>query len=110
MPREPYQRCSLAIFEAWLKKRILAEPLIDTRYGHIFESFKEDKGFVKAEIANVEKNENYIVRSRFLVGCDGAGSRVRRNLNVELVGGLPYVPRLPWSDCELSDEANCDVL
>ncbi|KAH7037082.1 FAD binding domain-containing protein [Microdochium trichocladiopsis] len=87
MPREPYQRCSQAIFEAWLKKRILAEPLIDTRYGHKFESFKEGKDFVEAEITDVEKNEKYTVRSRFLVGCDGAGSRVRRNLGVELVGG-----------------------
>ena len=91
MPREPYQRCSQAIFEAWLKKQILTEPLITTRYGHKFESHKEDNDAVEAEITDIENNHKYTVRSRFLVGCDGAGSRVRRDLGVGLVGGPAYV-------------------
>ncbi|KAJ4154470.1 hypothetical protein NW754_001419 [Fusarium falciforme] len=87
MPREPYQRCSQAIFEAWLKAKIQAEPLIDSCFGWKLETFTETDGSVQSTIVNVENGETRVVHSRYLAGCDGAGSRVRKSLGSELVGG-----------------------
>ncbi|KAJ4194764.1 hypothetical protein NW759_016480 [Fusarium solani] len=87
MPREPYQRCSQAIFEAWLKTKIQAEPLIDSCFAWKLETFTEIDGAVQSTIVNVESGETRAVHSRYLAGCDGAGSRVRTTLGSELVGG-----------------------
>lgn len=48
MPRFPYQRCSQSIFEAWLKKIIQEEPLIDSYFGMKFETTTEstEKGSI----------------------------------------------------------------
>ncbi|KAH6977517.1 FAD binding domain-containing protein [Ilyonectria sp. MPI-CAGE-AT-0026] len=87
MPREPYQRCSQAIFEAWLKKKIQTEPLIDSHFGWKFDAFTEIEGGVESIIIDTASGENHIVRSQYLAGCDGAGSRVRKNIKSELLGG-----------------------
>lgn len=87
MPREPWQRCSQAIFEAWLKPRIQAEPLIDSIYGLKFESLTETDTGVEARLTDVYSGEQHVVRSQYLVGCDGGGSRVRKDIGGTLIGG-----------------------
>ena len=87
MPREPYQRCSQAIFEAWLKPRIQAEPLIESYFGLKFESMVESSDGVESTLVNTESGDVHLVRSQYVVGCDGAGSRVRRCLDIPLTGG-----------------------
>ncbi|KAL6362177.1 hypothetical protein LRP88_04254 [Fusarium phalaenopsidis] len=87
MPRTPYQRCSQAVFEAWLKTKIQAEPLIDSCFGWKLETFTETDGGVQSTIVNPESGETRLVQTQYLAGCDGAGSRVRKTLKSELVGG-----------------------
>jgi FAD-dependent monooxygenase len=87
MPRTPYQRCSQAVFEAWLKTKIQAEPLIDSCFGWKLETFTETDGGVQSTIVNTESGETRLVQTQYLAGCDGAGSRVRKTLKSELVGG-----------------------
>ncbi|KAJ3460986.1 hypothetical protein MRS44_011853 [Fusarium solani] len=87
MPRTPYQRCSQAVFEAWLKTKIQAEPLIDSCFGWKLETFTETDGGVQSTIVNTESGEIRLVQTQYLAGCDGAGSRVRKTLKSELVGG-----------------------
>ena len=77
MPREPYQRCSQAIFEAWLKPIIDANPLIDCHFGVKFESLTEDSQGVLSQLSDTN-GQIHMVRSKYVVGCDGAGSRVRK--------------------------------
>jgi 2-polyprenyl-6-methoxyphenol hydroxylase-like FAD-dependent oxidoreductase len=86
MPREPYQRCSQAVFEAWLKPRIQAEPLIHSVFGLKFESLVESADGVKSTLIDVESGETHVVKSKYVVGCDGAGSRVRRSTAIYLTG------------------------
>jgi hypothetical protein len=43
MPREPYQRCSQVVFEAWLKPICEANPLISTFFGYKFEELSRMK-------------------------------------------------------------------
>ncbi|KAH6685811.1 FAD binding domain-containing protein [Plectosphaerella plurivora] len=87
MPREPYQRCSQAIFEAWLKPRIQAEDLIDSHFGLKFESLVESEDGVESTLVDVQTCERHIVKSQYVVGCDGAGSRIRTHIGSELIGG-----------------------
>ncbi|KAK5064728.1 hypothetical protein LTR84_000562 [Exophiala bonariae] len=86
MPREPYQRCSQAIFEAWLKPRIEADPMITARFGMKFETLTEDgKGVISSLID--QSGERHIVRSSYVIGCDGAGSKVRQSVGITMTGG-----------------------
>ncbi|KAH7083605.1 FAD binding domain-containing protein [Paraphoma chrysanthemicola] len=86
MPREPYQRCSQAIFEAWLKPHIMAQPLITTHFGVKFESLVETENNV-ISILRTNSGELLTVTSKFVIGCDGAGSAVRKSIGIGLTGG-----------------------
>ncbi|KAH6711702.1 hypothetical protein BKA61DRAFT_693571 [Leptodontidium sp. MPI-SDFR-AT-0119] len=87
MPAQPYQRCSQALFEAWLKPRIQAEPLIDSHFGLKFESLVEHEDGVESRLVDVKTGEQHIIRSQYVIACDGAGSRVRKNIEVNMIGG-----------------------
>ncbi|KIY03003.1 uncharacterized protein Z520_01469 [Fonsecaea multimorphosa CBS 102226] len=87
MPREPYQRCSQAIFEAWLKPRIQAQPLIESHFGWKFERLSESEDGVECELTDTTAGETHRVRAQYVIGCDGAGSRVRKAIGVDLIGG-----------------------
>ncbi|KIX01108.1 uncharacterized protein Z518_10174 [Rhinocladiella mackenziei CBS 650.93] len=86
MPREPYQRCSQAIFEAWLKPRIQAEPLVDSYFGMKLESLIESDTGVEGELTDIS-GETHIVQAQYVIGCDGGGSRVRKSFESKLIGG-----------------------
>ena len=86
MPREPYQRCSQAIFEAWLKPRIQAESLIESFFGMKFESLLETDAGVECELVD-NTGEKHTINADYVIGCDGGGSRVRRSINGKLLGG-----------------------
>jgi 2-polyprenyl-6-methoxyphenol hydroxylase-like FAD-dependent oxidoreductase len=87
MPAEPYQRCSQALFEAWLKPKIQAEPLIDSYFGMKFESLEETEEGVLSLLIDQNTGEKHVVRSTYIVGTDGAGSRVRKEISGALIGG-----------------------
>ncbi|KAL7931347.1 hypothetical protein V8C35DRAFT_323774 [Trichoderma chlorosporum] len=87
LPREPYQRCSQAVLEAWLKPRIQAEKFIDDHFGLKFESLTETDEGAESKLVDVVTGEQHIVHSKYVVGCDGAGSRVRKSVGINLLGG-----------------------
>jgi FAD-dependent monooxygenase len=87
MPREPCQRGSQAVFEAWLKPRIQAEPLIKSFFGVKFETLTEYEDRVECEMTDVQTGEKHRVVAQYVIGCDGGGSRVRRSIGGEMVGG-----------------------
>ncbi|KAF4340664.1 FAD binding domain protein [Fusarium beomiforme] len=87
MPREPYQRCSQSIFEAWIKEQIDQEPLISLHFGLRFESFQETQSGIESIAITTADGTKHMISSDYLVGCDGAGSRVRRCLGIEMSGG-----------------------
>lgn len=86
MPREPYQRCSQAIFEAWLKPRLQAEPLVESYFGMKLESLVEIDAGVECELTDTS-GEKHMVHAEYVVGCDGGGSKVRREIGGKLIGG-----------------------
>lgn len=85
-PAETGQRCSQIIFETWMKRKCLEQPLIDCRFGYEFQSLVESDGEVPATFTD-QANDTRVIRSRFLVSCDGGQSRVRKSAGVKMVGG-----------------------
>jgi 2-polyprenyl-6-methoxyphenol hydroxylase-like FAD-dependent oxidoreductase len=84
IPREPYQRCSQAVFEAWLKPRIQAEPLIHSIFWLKFECVVENADGVESTLTDIESGETHVIRSKYVAGCYGAGSRVRCSIDITL--------------------------
>ncbi|MFE6923022.1 FAD-dependent monooxygenase [Nocardia sp. NPDC057663] len=82
---EPAMRVSQTILEPALKE-ILEDRAdgIDVRFGWALESFQQDDHGVDAVIRHSATGEHRTVRAQFLAGCDGAGSVVRRGLDIAL--------------------------
>ncbi|KAL7785502.1 FAD binding domain-containing protein [Trichoderma ceciliae] len=87
LPREAYQRCSQAVLESWLKPRIQDEKLIDEHFGLKFESLTETDAGAESTLTDIATGKQHIIHSKYVVGCDGAGSRVRRSVGINLIGG-----------------------
>lgn len=80
----PYLNLSQSEFEKILVRHTEASPLIDLRFGHKWESLKqEDDGVVSVIAAD---GNTYEARSTYLLGCDGASSRVRKACDIEMSG------------------------
>jgi len=92
MPQEPYQRLSQEIFEAWLKRRCEEDPLIEVRSGWRFDALTQDDAGVTARVEDTTTGETREIRCRYLVGCDGASSSVRKAIGATADGRV--VPRL----------------
>lgn len=68
--------------ETALRAKLAASGAVDVRLSHRLESLEQDAGEVRAVV--VAADGPIRVRSRYLVGCDGASSRVREALGIEL--------------------------
>jgi 2-polyprenyl-6-methoxyphenol hydroxylase-like FAD-dependent oxidoreductase len=78
LPLEPYQLISQYTLEPLLKS--VAESLVTVRYGCEFISFEQDAAGVTSRVGEE------IIRSNYLVGCDGGSSAVREQLGIGLSG------------------------
>jgi 2-polyprenyl-6-methoxyphenol hydroxylase-like FAD-dependent oxidoreductase len=79
------QVCSQHWFDPILRRRAQSFDDVTLLYRHRLESFRDDGDHVTADITDAA-GKPVSIRSRFLVGCDGAGSTVRRALGVKLLG------------------------
>ncbi|MSR13656.1 MAG: FAD-monooxygenase [Gammaproteobacteria bacterium] len=85
--QEAGMRVSQIVIEPVLKTAIDANPLIDVRFGTSFERIvSQDPSSVVAEIRDVKSDRLQTIRCGYLAGCDGGGSRVRRQLGIDLEG------------------------
>jgi 2-polyprenyl-6-methoxyphenol hydroxylase-like FAD-dependent oxidoreductase len=84
MPREPNQLISQYTLEPLLKSVAETIPAVDLRYACEFVSFEQDANGVRAKVKRVGKDE--AISADYLVGCDGGGSTVRRQLGIKLQG------------------------
>lgn len=86
-PREPYQRISQSVFEAWMKTKCEEHPLVELRFGWKLETIKESPDGVEATIIETGTGQKHLFKSKYVVGCDGASSKARRSLEIPLDGG-----------------------
>jgi 2-polyprenyl-6-methoxyphenol hydroxylase-like FAD-dependent oxidoreductase len=86
---EPGLRVSQIVIEPVLKQAVDANPLIDVRFGTSFEQILEnDSHGVTVEVRDSVTGEIKTLACAYLAGCDGGGSRVRRQLGIELEGEM----------------------
>src|ERR1700736_659403 len=84
-PGQPWQRCSQAIFEAVMMDRCQRDPLIDVRKGWQLHKCSQIGDAVEATVVD-DSGEALKIRASYLVGCDGASSRVRSELGIAMEG------------------------
>jgi 2-polyprenyl-6-methoxyphenol hydroxylase-like FAD-dependent oxidoreductase len=84
-PLEPYQLISQYTIEPLLKAEAEALPTVTVRYGCEFLSLSQH---ADAVVAAVRAPDGAVrdVRARYIVGCDGGSSAVRRQLGIQLRG------------------------
>jgi 2,4-dichlorophenol 6-monooxygenase len=82
----PLLNLSQHLFEPVLLERLRAEPLAAIAYGHQCQGLRADADGVTADVEDLTSGERHEVRSRYVIAADGAGSRIRRALGIEMVG------------------------
>ncbi|MGE3448779.1 MAG: FAD-dependent monooxygenase [Microbacteriaceae bacterium] len=85
MPREPYQLISQYTLEPLLKSVVEQLPAATVQFGCELVSFEQDDAGVTSVLRAADGAERS-VRSRYLVGCDGGSSGVRKALGIPLQG------------------------
>ncbi len=83
-PLEAYQLISQYTLEPLLKSVAEELPTVSVRYGTEFLSLEQDEGGVTARTTT--KNGDVTYRAKYVVGCDGGASPVRKQLGIKLRG------------------------
>jgi len=73
-------------FEKVLRDTLPKFGAAEVQYGHEWESAEQDDEGVTSRIRDLATDEVYEVRSRYLIACAGAGSRVRKSTGIEMIG------------------------
>ena len=84
-PLEPYQLISQYTLEPLLKAEAERLPSVTVRFGCEFLSLTQDAHQAVA-VVREGSGEPTEIRARYLVGCDGGGSAVRKQLGIQLRG------------------------
>ena len=85
MPLEPYQVISQYTLEPLLKSVAERLPSVAVKFGHELLSYTEQPDGVTAQVRKAS-GETIAIRTRYLVGCDGGSSTVRRQLGFKMEG------------------------
>lgn len=86
VPTEAHQRLQGSVLEEVLRSRVAAHPLVDFRPGWELRALDQDQDGVHAELVHTGTGTGAEdrLRASYLVGCDGAGSTVRRAAGIEV--------------------------
>jgi 2-polyprenyl-6-methoxyphenol hydroxylase-like FAD-dependent oxidoreductase len=84
LPLEPYQLISQYTLEPLLKSVVERLPSVAVRYGHEFLSFEETAQSVTTQVRGPDGA--VAITAKYLVGCDGGTSAIRRQLGIKLAG------------------------
>lgn len=73
------------LLEAQLREGLARFPYVETRYGWRLDRFEDHTTHVTAHLTDPDGNPRAVTTS-YLIGCDGASSRVREQLGIALAG------------------------
>jgi 2,4-dichlorophenol 6-monooxygenase len=82
----PLLNLSQHLFEPILLDRVREEAAVEVRYRHQWGALEQDADGVTSRIDDLERGRSEVVRSRWVLAADGAGSRVRQALDVGMIG------------------------
>ncbi|HEY3916461.1 MAG TPA: FAD-dependent oxidoreductase [Stellaceae bacterium] len=87
-PQSPQhrERCPQNMFDPILLRFCRTVPQITMRYKTKLLGFTQDANGVSAEIEDTESGKHATIRARYIVGCDGAASKVREVLGIQMQG------------------------
>lgn len=85
-PLEPDMRLSQVVLEPLLRDLLVGTGQCDVRYGDEFVDMTQDESGVTAKVRDTRSGAEYIIRSKYLAGCDGGRSRVRGALGIACSG------------------------
>ncbi len=85
MPLEPYQIISQYTLEPLLKSVAEQIPSVAVKFGHEFLSYTQNVDSVTAQVRKTN-GQALSIRSRYIVGCDGGSSAVRKQLGFKMEG------------------------
>jgi 2-polyprenyl-6-methoxyphenol hydroxylase-like FAD-dependent oxidoreductase len=85
LPLEPYQLISQYTLEPLLKSIAETMPAVTVRFGCEFLSLRQDDAGVTARLRRSDGGSEDL-RAKYLVGCDGGTSPVRKELGIALAG------------------------
>jgi 2-polyprenyl-6-methoxyphenol hydroxylase-like FAD-dependent oxidoreductase len=85
LPLEPYQLISQYTLEPLLRRVAELTAGVTVRFGHELVDLAQDGDGVTATV-RTDGGGEHLLRSDYLVGCDGGGSTVRDRLGIELRG------------------------
>lgn len=83
---EPPHRANQIFLEPLLVEYAAAQPRITILHRTEIERFEESNDEVVATVRNLDTGDSARIASRYLVGCDGARSTVRRGMGARLEG------------------------
>lgn len=98
----PMANCPQTVFEPLLVDAI-REAGGDLRFNHEFEGFTQDENGVTSTLQDRDTRERITVRSQYLIGADGARSKVleQAGLSVEGPAGLAHAANV-WFEADLT--------
>jgi 2-polyprenyl-6-methoxyphenol hydroxylase-like FAD-dependent oxidoreductase len=82
----PLRNLSQHRFAAVLRETLPKVGAAEVQYGQQWEGAEQDEGGVTSRVRDLAADEVYEIRSRYLVACDGAASRIRKSVDIEMVG------------------------
>lgn len=100
---EKRQRCPQYAFDPLLAEVVADMGLTDVRFGMKVEALEQDEDGVTVHMTETATGRPETVRGSYVIGCDGAGSTVRRLIDVPFEGpdldySLSAMIRIPSMD------------
>jgi 2-polyprenyl-6-methoxyphenol hydroxylase-like FAD-dependent oxidoreductase len=92
-----------------MKQKCLKQPSINERFGWKHQSAIEDETGLTSTFIDLE-GQMHTIWSKYLIGGDGGGSRVRKTAGIRTIGGYLYVTLYPsLTNVLMMLKAICDV-
>ncbi len=82
----PLRNISQHRLEPLLARTVADDPLVDLRYRCEWRSTDQDEDGATSQVRSLDGGEPIEVRSRYVLAADGAGSGLRKSLEVAMVG------------------------
>lgn len=103
LPREPYQVISQYTLEPILREAVAKCAAITTFFGFEFDSFSEQGDWVSIDCRG--PTHELKISARYLIGCDGGASPIRKQLGIALQGrgGIGRVHQVFFRSNDLLD-------
>lgn len=85
---EMLRKCPQFMFDPILARAAAATGMVELLYNHNFETFEQDGEGVTAHVANCDTGAFRTLRGKYMIACDGAGSKIRRSLDIPFPGQM----------------------